>query len=116
MKLTTRIAPIAVLVVSQWGCNDVPDEAAQSPQTQALYTRLQKAACSIRSSISPAGVQSATPTGTVDQSNPYFQSLGTNGRTCNSCHQAGEGWTVTPFGVTVRFLLTQGNDPIFRPP
>lgn len=114
MKLTTRIAPIAVLVVSQWGCNDVPDEAAQSPQTQAAHGASKSSMLDPKLDIA-GWVQSATPTGTVDQSNPYFQSLGTNGRTCNSCHQAGEGWTVTPLGVTLRFLLTQGTDPIFRP-
>ena len=28
-----------------------------------------------------------TTAGTLDFSNPFFQSIGTNGRTCNSCHK-----------------------------
>lgn len=44
----------------------------------------------------------------------FFQSLGTNGRSCASCHVPGEGWTVSASGVQLRFLLTQGLDPIFR--
>src|SRR5262249_55632233 len=41
-------------------------------------------------------------------------SLGTNGRRCSSCHQADQGWTITPAGVQAVFDSTQGLDPIFR--
>jgi hypothetical protein len=44
----------------------------------------------------------------------FFQSLGTNGRSCASCHIASEGWTVSASGIQMRFLLSQGLDPIFR--
>ena len=52
--------------------------------------------------------------GSLDTSNPFFASLGTNGRTCASCHQQAEGWSITPAGVTKRFDATGGTDPIFR--
>jgi hypothetical protein len=52
--------------------------------------------------------------GFIDLTNPFFQSLGTNGRSCVSCHVQGEGWTITPRGVQARFAATQGTDPIFR--
>ena len=44
----------------------------------------------------------------------FFQSLGTNGRSCGSCHRPAEGWSVSAADVQLRFLLTQGLDPIFR--
>src|SRR5215469_6891745 len=45
----------------------------------------------------PTGaVLTVSTTGSVDTTNPFFQSLGTNGRACVSCHQAGDAWTVTP--------------------
>jgi len=44
----------------------------------------------------------------------FFQSLGTNGRSCSSCHLPTEGWSISAAEVQLRFLLTQGNDPIFR--
>lgn len=44
----------------------------------------------------------------------FFQSLGTNGRSCSSCHVPTEGWTVSSDELKLRFLLTQGTDPIFR--
>jgi cytochrome c peroxidase len=52
--------------------------------------------------------------GRIDRGNAFFQSLGSNGRSCDTCHQASEGWTVTPQGVQRRFARTDGLDPIFR--
>src|SRR5256886_14036472 len=52
--------------------------------------------------------------GKVDLTGPFFQSLGTNGRACVSCHQPSTGWTVTPANVRARFEATAGTDPIFR--
>lgn len=52
--------------------------------------------------------------GFIDLGNEFFQNLGTNGRSCVSCHQPQEGWTITPAGVRTRFLRTLGTDPIFR--
>ncbi|MDD5580991.1 MAG: hypothetical protein PHY16_17175 [Methylobacter sp.] len=52
--------------------------------------------------------------GFIDLGNEFFQNLGTNGRSCASCHQPQEGWTITPAGVRARFKLTAGKDPIFR--
>lgn len=52
--------------------------------------------------------------GILNPDNPFFQSLGTNGRACVTCHQAAEGWTITPAGVQRRFAASSGLDPIFR--
>jgi cytochrome c peroxidase len=55
-----------------------------------------------------------TPLGAIDRQNPFFQSLGTNGRACATCHRPGEGWTITPAQIQARFDATEGLDPIFR--
>ncbi len=52
--------------------------------------------------------------GPVDLTGPFFQSLGANGRSCSSCHRPAEGWSVSAAEVALRFLVTQGQDPIFR--
>ena len=52
--------------------------------------------------------------GALDFSGPFFQSLGTNGRSCSSCHVASSAWTITPDEVQKRFRTTYGLDPIFR--
>jgi cytochrome c peroxidase len=63
----------------------------------------------------PSGLAATfSTTGSIDTKNPFFQSLGTNGRSCESCHQQSEGWTVTPKGIRARFQRTNGTDPIFR--
>ena len=52
--------------------------------------------------------------GAFDFANPFFQSLGTNGRSCSSCHQQTDGWTIIPAHVQQRFDATNGTDPIFQ--
>jgi cytochrome c peroxidase len=52
--------------------------------------------------------------GSLDLSNPFFKELGTNGRTCFSCHRPAQGWTITPESVLRRFEESRGLDPIFR--
>jgi len=52
--------------------------------------------------------------GKIDRDNPFFQKLGTNGRSCDTCHQASDGWTVIPPHLRDRFDATDGTDPIFR--
>ena len=50
----------------------------------------------------------------VRMDGPFFKALGTNGRSCASCHLPTEGWSFSTDEVKMRFLLTQGRDPIFR--
>lgn len=50
----------------------------------------------------------------LEMNNPFFQSLGTNGRSCGSCHVPSAGWTITPAEVQARFEKSDGLDPIFR--
>src|SRR5499427_8539053 len=50
----------------------------------------------------------------IDLTGPFFQSLGTNGRSCGSCHRPAQGWSISAQEVQARFELTQGLDPIFR--
>ncbi len=52
--------------------------------------------------------------GAIDLQNPFFLDLGTNKRTCASCHQPDSAWTITPENVERRFLKTRGEDAIFR--
>jgi cytochrome c peroxidase len=65
--------------------------------------------------VNPTGAaQTISTAGHIDTDNPFFQDLGTNGRTCFTCHRPESGWTITPAGVRERFEATAGRDPIFR--
>ena len=52
--------------------------------------------------------------GPIPLTGAFFQSLGTNGRSCGTCHRAAEGFGISAAEVSLRFLLTGGTDPIFR--
>src|SRR6188768_924909 len=52
--------------------------------------------------------------GAIDLNNAFFQDLGSNKRTCASCHQPDSAWSITPANVERRFLKTLGGDAIFR--
>lgn len=61
------------------------------------------------------GVIGTTTTNpSFDFTNPFFQSLGTNGRSCGSCHRPAQGWGISAEEVSARFEATRGLDPIFR--
>ena len=61
-----------------------------------------------------SGVIGTIGIGETDAGNPFFQELGTNGRTCATCHLPAQGWSITPAEVRDRFDRTDGLDPIFR--
>jgi cytochrome c peroxidase len=52
--------------------------------------------------------------GPINLSNAFFDKLGTNDRSCATCHDAGDGWSITPAHLQQRFQITQGTDPVFR--
>jgi hypothetical protein len=71
---------------------------------------------SIFDSPNPDGfLRTVTTDGTpLDRNGPFFQSLGTNGRACSTCHVPSTGWATSPDELKQRFDRTRGLDPIFR--
>ena len=61
-----------------------------------------------------SGTSATYSTQRIDPDNPFFKALGSNGRSCSTCHQAATGWSVTPRSIQQRFAETMGLDPIFR--
>lgn len=53
--------------------------------------------------------------GNIDTRNAFFRDLGTNGRSCSTCHQFSDGMSVTPQHIQLRFRQSSGAEPIFRP-
>lgn len=52
--------------------------------------------------------------GAIDLTNPFFQALGTNPRTCATCHSSDQGWTDNADAIKDLFKETDGLDPIFN--
>jgi cytochrome c peroxidase len=44
----------------------------------------------------------------------FFQSLGTNGRSCSTCHVADQAMSIAPPQIRQRFEQTRGRDPLFN--
>jgi cytochrome c peroxidase len=102
--ITFQCALAGLLAALAAGAAPAADESARRQQAPPLIF-----------APNPHGVAATFHTsGRIDQGNPFFRSLGTNGRSCGTCHTAQEGWTITPEGVRERFRASRGTDPIFR--
>jgi len=63
----------------------------------------------------PSGaVATLQPNGpTLTAKNAFFQDIGSNGRTCFTCHQPQDGWTISAEHARERFSAN-ADDPLFR--
>lgn len=52
---------------------------------------------------------------TLALTNPFFQPLGTNGRTCATCHQPANSMSISVSTVQQRYTSSHGQDPLFAP-
>ena len=51
--------------------------------------------------------------GPIKDNSAFFQSLGTNGRSCATCHVVSNAMGLSTDNIQARFLLTRGRDPLF---
>jgi cytochrome c peroxidase len=66
--------------------------------------------------LDPTGLLSTyNANGPIDESNEnaFFQSLGTNGRSCGTCHLASDGFGLGVSSIQAKFAASHGNDPLF---
>ena len=71
-----------------------------------------------RSNLEPAhnsaGIaETAHASGVIDRTNPFFENLGTNGRTCETCHDSRSAWTTSADLMSELFETTSGTHPLF---
>lgn len=89
--------------------------ASGSPPPQPATVTASTPALDTMTTRNPAGwLRSVNRTGAIDLDSAFFQSLGSNGRSCASCHEIGAGWSITPREIQARFAATDGTDPLFR--
>jgi hypothetical protein len=51
--------------------------------------------------------------GSIDLSSNFFKSLGTNGRTCATCHAPSSGFGLSALDAQFRYYFSRGKDPLF---
>ena len=100
---------MSLLLLSACGGGGSADTQAAAPTVMAA----QAAAPAAQQPNRNGAALTFTASGAIDSANPFFKPFG-NGRTCASCHDQGQGWSVTPQGLQARFAATQGADPIFK--
>jgi hypothetical protein len=64
--------------------------------------------------LDPTGLSGTySSSGSLDVSGPFFQSLGTNGRSCGTCHQPSGAFGLSALDAQFRYFITRGKDPLF---
>src|SRR5215470_8029289 len=99
-RLIAAVALVTVatmaLMATAWDSSATPGHAGERPFAN------------------PSGILATVGANGTEAENPFFQELGTNGRSCATCHRPAQGWTITPAELRDRFERTDGLDPIFR--
>jgi cytochrome c peroxidase len=101
---------LAVGLSGTWlGCEPPPDDEESFDTTNQAATT----SSSFSDDFGTVQVFSTASAG-IDRKNPFFKSLGTNGRTCNSCHKLENALGISVASIRQIFEATGGTDPIFR--
>jgi len=84
-----------------------PDDSRQRTPRVIPRFELNSDSHGIVATDQPAGA-------TITRNNPFFQNLGTNQRTCFTCHQPQTGWSISAASAKTRYAMSHGADPLFR--
>ena len=64
--------------------------------------------------LDPTGqIGTISTNGSIDLGNAFFQSLGTNGRSCGTCHLQSDGWGLSAASARTVFTSRGLTDPLF---
>jgi cytochrome c peroxidase len=97
-------AAVLALLPSRAFSGDQRDEASVAPIRN------------LQPFLNPSGAAATfNVNGRIDTRSAFFQSLGSNGRTCATCHEASQAFSITPAAIREKFARTSGRDPLFAP-
>lgn len=69
---------------------------------------------SLQPYATPSGTESTySATGGIDPNGIFFKALGTNARSCSSCHQLSQGMGLSAASAQALFTTSNGSDPLF---
>ncbi len=100
--MRSRLGCWLVCAVAGAGCSAELGSGLGEDNAQAIASH---------NSSDPFGTASTSSATKIDlgAKNPFFESFGTNGRTCGTCHDADQGWTLTPSALVGKVA----SDPLF---
>lgn len=107
-----RTALAVALVGWLAACDQPPTQPADPPGV----TPVAAAMGNLFPAADPSGIVATYSTsGALDLRNPFFRSLGTNGRSCATCHVVENGFGLSAEHAREVFAASGGADPLFVP-
>lgn len=111
-KTIVRSAPMAILAAAVLALASCERSPLQAPPRELSASAV--AADNLTPLADPSGtVATYSTTGSIDLGNPFFQSLGTNGRSCATCHLIENALSFSAANAQARFASSGGTDPLF---
>jgi cytochrome c peroxidase len=108
--LVTRLSAMLDRTPAQLPAKRQPAPA----QSEAIAVAMNHAEHSMTTRDSSGLLRTFTRSGAIDQNDVFFQPIGSNGRSCGTCHRQDAAWSLTPREIRARFEATGGSDPLFR--
>jgi cytochrome c peroxidase len=111
---------LAALGLGFWmlGCGPMPDAdetGGQIEQSQFALEAGHSPGAGLEPAPNFAGIAASLHlSGAIDRSNPFFQQLGSNPRSCETCHSSAQGWTINSELVTKLLFSSKGLAPLFN--
>ncbi|MES2391659.1 MAG: hypothetical protein V4555_08465, partial [Acidobacteriota bacterium] len=108
----SKLLPALLLTLALTGCtagtNTTSTPITTTTTTTTTIPNLQSYA------DSTGTLATYTTAGSIDLTNPFFQPLGTNTRTCQTCHQLDQSMSINATKTAALFTSTNGADPLFN--
>jgi len=116
MHISRTPAIMAVSALLLAGCSGTAPVTATTTTTTTTTT---PPATTTVANLQPftdtsGSIATYTSAGSIDQTTHFFQPLGTNGRTCATCHQLNQGMSISAAATQALFSSTNGADPLFN--
>jgi len=109
MQINRKNAVLSVVVLLA-GCTAVKPSTTASTVTATTASLI---ANLMPFADTTGSVATYTTAGQIDETTAFFQPLGTNQRTCATCHQASQGMSINAATIAALFTSTSGTDPLF---
>ena len=107
LALLAASASAAVFAFTFLGCGDTTNTITTTPPPPNLIPNLTPYP-------TPSGTLSTFSTaGSIDPAGIFFQPLGTNARSCGSCHQLSQAMGLSAANAQAVFASSNGADPLF---
>jgi cytochrome c peroxidase len=112
--MTTHGVSLATLAAAALLLACEPDQTPFSP-TERPNAAARKTSNIFLSPNAAGQMGTVSTTGMIEPGNAFFRSLGTNGRSCGSCHFQANAFGLSAEAARAVFATTGGTDPLFAP-